>query len=117
MEMPRARPASARPPPPSRYWRRVFKQTRRGFPAKSDTKPLAGLGREGGFAPPPGKPSLFKPALFLVIFLRAGMQRGRKAVLHHLRCVQIGEGWVQRLELVEILEHRLGELIDGFLRH
>src|SRR5689334_17114013 len=65
------------------------------------------LGEQGRLHAAPGKPSLFKPAFFLVILLRAGMQRGGKAVLHHLRRVQIGEGRVQRLELVEILENRL----------
>src|SRR5690606_20736404 len=60
---------------------------------------------------------LLQPALLLVVALRTFMQRRREAILHHAFGREVGECRMQALELVEVLEHRLHDLVDRIGRH
>src|SRR5690606_13992313 len=56
---------------------------------------------------------LLQPALLLEVSFSTRMQRRRISVRNHLLRIEIGEGRMQRLELVEIFEHRPGQLVDA----
>ena len=56
------------------------------------------------------------PAFLLVVLRGARMQRRREAVLHHLGRIEVGEGRMQLLELLEILERRLDQIVDDVVR-
>ena len=45
------------------------------------------------------------------------MQRRRQPVLDHVLRIKIGEGGMQLLELVEIVEHRLDQRVDDVVRN
>ena len=46
-------------------------------------------------------------ARFLVVLQGTSMNRCRESVLHHFLLVEISEGRVQSLEILEVVEYRL----------
>ena len=55
---------------------------------------------------------MLHPAFFLVVLDRARMQRCGKAVLDHLRLLEVREGGMKLLEATEIIENRLHHLVN-----
>src|SRR6185503_6616873 len=77
--------------------------------ARARSPRVRSTSKETGRPRPPRRLGLLHPAFFLVEFQRARMDRRRQALAHHVLRIEMREGRVQLLELVEVLERRLDE--------